>query len=1114
MTSFGDLEKCVKANISAPNNDIRTQAETHLKELKNKHPQQFFEGICQLIMKSNDCNVRSFSAVLLKQNLGIFDDTFFKIPLNSQNQIKELLLNQIRNEENHNVTRQIAECVSCLQCLLLQNTNNNNNNSNNSNWSELMPFLVKLSSSDSVSHRIAFYITMDKLACNALDILRSSNMEKLRDILISGLQDKNDTVRESALSAVVALLCGLNEANELNYFMNIVPLLFNNININIGDKTICKTCENLQILAEGQPNFFINSMKPIIECLVNVTKCNKLQWDTRKLSMNLLITLLCSHCNQIQNNLVDIANRVIPLIFDFLSTFDDNLEWNSPDDDVEQINYKFASDILPVIVSIFGADTFLTITKPVFDSGFADSADWKSQLIALRTIELTLEGCVEKYEYQLTNIINATGKLLLNSENKFVKYQSLLVIKQLSVVFGDDKLIFLLPFNEPIMNAFCSMLNNQPQKHHRCVLIQVCDALAHFAYIDEENEIIHKYSSSILNGLFNLIKCCNDNLIQSYALKATSVIISIIQEEFKSFYPILMKFCTDLLQKIYTKKQIIDESGLLRGRCMECIGGMLLVVDIDECRDDAHNIIKYLLSFQKQEQENATSEAYTYMMSLFASIAEALTNEFTPYLQHVIPPLLQSAQKKTVTMSINNNNNNDDDDNKDDLRHIIREEFGGIKFQVNTAEMNEKLIAVQQFPRYAVCLEGELLQFVKPISMVLTPIIRKHTISSEGRRNAIETMCPLVNCLKCGLISKNLKINEVNKWITEFVEELLPPLIDAMNVSDEVDEFSLICKSIQDLLDYIDSSIFKNGEIISDITEQIQTAIKERQLRRDINEEKSIDLIDTDIEEDVEADLADTVVDLVTKLVNIFGNKYISIFDKHCGKQCIDLLDINNNNIAENDQILSLSMLTEIIRYGGNEANKYISYVLTFNQHYLSLNTTSAPLKQSICYAIGICAIKQCLNTNNLSKWLNLLKNIIDSKDSRNDFNIDATENAISAIGKICKSYSNQINNSQNIIIGWIQMLPLINDIEEREFCNHYLLSILQKTNLLNDIIKSKNIKIIEKLINIMAVSIYNDDKAKEQYKQLFNHLNNKCDSNIIQKCIAELTNELQSVFQ
>eukprot|EP01084_Bolivina_argentea_P129377 228502_1 len=334
MTSFADLEKCIQANISAPNNNIRTQAENHLKELKKKYPQKFFEGISELMMKSNNSDVRSFSAVLLKQNLGLFDDTFFKLNKNSRNNIKQLLLQCIENERNQSVTTQIAEAASRLACLILQHSANKKNKNK---WNELMPFLFSLLQRNDDNKRAAFYICIDKLACNCIDLLRNGNtMETLKDILISGLQDKNDTIREYTLASVVSLLCSLNEENELLYFSNIVPLLFKNINDNNNnnnnkknDLMICKTCEKLQVLAENQPEFFISSINPIIECLVNVTKSSNLEWDTRRLSMNLLVTLLDFHYNEIiqNNNLLNIGNKVIPLCFDFLSTFNENLEW-------------------------------------------------------------------------------------------------------------------------------------------------------------------------------------------------------------------------------------------------------------------------------------------------------------------------------------------------------------------------------------------------------------------------------------------------------------------------------------------------------------------------------------------------------------------------------------------------------------------------------------------------------------------------------------------------------------------------------------------------------------------------------------------------------------------
>jgi len=1105
-----DLEQCIRANISASDNAVRTKAEKHLKSLKKQSPRQFYEGVSQLIMNSKEDHVRSFSAVLLKQNLGIFDDTFFKLPVDSQKNIKSLLLNQIKCESNQNVVSQVAEAVSHLTCLVMQRRS--------SRWDELMPFLVSLSKSSTDSERAAFYITIDKLACNALDILRESKMEELRDILCRGMQDKHQNVRECALSAVVSLLCSINEPKELDYFQKAVPLLFKNINTTMSDTTICNTCESLHLLTENQPEFFANSMEPIVNCLVAVTHHKSLEWDTRKLSMNLLVTLLDLHMDTIRNQTGDqgqkVAGKVVPILFEFMGTFDESLEWNRPEDDVEQSGYQFGAELMPVLVSIFGADCFLNIAQSLFNEGFSDNAHWKQKLIALKTVEVTLEGCVERYESRLQHIMNATGKSL-SHKNPHVQYAALSVIKQLSVVFGEDKQLFLVPFSAPIMKAFCSMLDAPPQQYHRCVLIQVCDALAHFAYMDDENEIVQKYTAKVLKGLFNVLKC-TDTLLVSFGLKAISVIISIIQEHFGPFYKHLMAYCTKTLHSIYGG-EMRDENGLLRGRIMECIGGMLLVVDIDQCRDDAHNIIKYLLPFQEKEQRNSASESYSYMMPLFASIAEALTTEFTPYLKSVIPPLIASAKKKAVSIGMGRT---EDDDQKtySESSKVVMQEFGGIQFSVNTADVNEKSIAIQQFPRYAVCLEGEMLQFVKPITNVLMPIIKTRALSSEVRRHAIETFCPLVNCLQCGLMEKKLPSDQIAKWVTEFVQELLAPLVEGMQISDEVDEFSLICKTIQDLLDYVALEQFKNAELIADITEQIQTAINEKTVRRQLNEEKSIDLIDADVEEDVEADLADTVVDLVAKLVQKFGAKYVAIFEKHCGSQCRDFLNVDG---YEEDQIMSLSMLTEIIQYGGDEGKNYVDAVLKVSQLYLSAGpgAATAPLRQSICYAIGVCATKKALNGNDTQKWLGLLKNLVNADGSRSEENQDATENAISAIGKICKSYilpiTARVGGSQsNIFVDWMRMLPLINDEEERQFCDEYLLSLLKKSSLLKDMVEGKKTDLITKLLEIMAVSIVNDDKAKEEYKQLFGHLKTTCDSALLQQCVAGLSEENAAAFK
>merc|ERR1711971_1481533 len=315
----------------------------------------------------------------------------------------------------------------------------------------------------------------------------------------------------------------------------------------------------------------------------------------------------------------------------------------------------------------------------------------------------------------------------------------------------------------------------------------------------------------------------------------------------------------------------------------------------------------------------------------------------------------------------------------------------------------------------------------------------------------------------------------------------------------------LICKAIQELLsdNLIDAELF-------------------RKVRRELNEEKSIDLIDTDVEEDVEADLADTVCDLVERLVAVFGAKYVAIFEKHCGAQCRAFLSAETYETGyEADQVLALSMLTELVRHGGQAAHPFVELIVATSRFFLSNSdngSCSAQIRQSVSYALGVCAQSKLLQREHAHRWLDLLTKVATAADAKSEENADATENAISAIGKICEAYILPIGldayaQKKNAIVEWMCLQPLINDEEERHFCDEYLLSILQKTKLVQQMVDRKDVKLIGKLVHIMAVAIVNGDKAKEQYVQLFAHLKSQCDAALIQHCVAELDEEWQAAF-
>ena len=117
--SIVDLEKCVKANVEGTNNVMRQKAEDYLSNLRSNQPNDYISGLSQLLAQSKDNNVRSFSAVLLRQSMGILDNSFDNAPIKTKNDLKQLLLNIAQNETDRNVLLQVSQLVGVLACKVL-----------------------------------------------------------------------------------------------------------------------------------------------------------------------------------------------------------------------------------------------------------------------------------------------------------------------------------------------------------------------------------------------------------------------------------------------------------------------------------------------------------------------------------------------------------------------------------------------------------------------------------------------------------------------------------------------------------------------------------------------------------------------------------------------------------------------------------------------------------------------------------------------------------------------------------------------------------------------------------------------------------------------------------
>jgi hypothetical protein len=109
-----------------------------------------------------------------------------------------------------------------------------------------------------------------------------------------------------------------------------------------------------------------------------------------------------------------------------------------------------------------------------------------------------------------------------------------------------------------------------------------------------------------------------------------------------------------------------------------------------------------------------------------------------------------------------------------------------------------------------------------------------------------------------------------------------------------------------------------------------------------------------------------------------------------------------------------------------------------------SILSEAPDVRQAACYGLGLCGqfggpqyAEVC------SVALTPLFQVIHEPGSRNLENVYATENAISAVTKICKFNNSQLNVN-TVLPSWVQTLPVVNDDVEAPLTYTYLLDLIE----------------------------------------------------------------------
>ena len=144
---------------------------------------------------------------------------------------------------------------------------------------------------------------------------------------------------------------------------------------------------------------------------------------------------------------------------------------------------------------------------------------------------------------------------------------------------------------------------------------------------------------------------------------------------------------------------------------MDCVGLIGIAVGKDKFSKDAKEVLEMILTVQANST-STTDAALDYIVPACARICRAIGEEFLPYLQYVIPPLVQKAMSKTdcqITDVLDNEveTSNSEEDAKNGISSTVLQIKGmeNKRITLNTNDVFEKEVAIRALYDYLDVLE-------------------------------------------------------------------------------------------------------------------------------------------------------------------------------------------------------------------------------------------------------------------------------------------------------------------------------------------------------------------------------------------------------------------------
>eukprot|EP00301_Raphidiophrys_heterophryoidea_P019932 c4748_g2_i1.p1 GENE.c4748_g2_i1~~c4748_g2_i1.p1 ORF type:complete len:1121 (+),score=367.41 c4748_g2_i1:106-3363(+) len=1014
---MADLPTLLQQLMSSDNN-IRSEGERILEALK-QNPEQLVSGLLNIAAAEQaPDDIRLMATLLIRKVLVRDEETVWEKlspeqKMATKQTLLSLLLAELPKNRRRKICDTIAEIISTKE---------------GESVVQLLPQLLEWSVGQNLALRLSGLLIISQL-CKEVDEPEefAPFVNGLLNIVQQNMQlttPEHLNLRVAALD-VYGSISSIGDKATIENWQSLLPLAIQLIGdvLNLGLEPEARTA--LQILisigeADSKGRLLKPHLNQITQAMLTVASHAQIDDDLRNLALEFLLTVVTNNppaCRKLPT----FAETMFSIVISRMLEVDDDIaDWNNDDpeeEDTDPENYSVGMEALDRLAVALRWNALRNACQALMQQ-FLNSADWKHRHAAIMSISQIGEVIPQE---ELDPIIRILLQFMVDSHPR-VRWAAINGIGQLSTDFG--------PYLQDNFHAeivprlvACISDNTSPrvQAHAASAVINFVEHL--------KEELMGPYLDTLLVALQNLLQSPNPHVMM-HALPAIASIADVAEGNFTKYYDSFMPYLKAILTAAHTQG-----NAKLLSKAVECITLIGVAVGKEKFINDAKDVIPVMLHTQQHSTTEAGQPLHSYMLSAWTRMCKVMGPDFIPYLDTVMPSLLDTVKLDDV---INVEGDSDDDEPE--------------QVFVNTGLMDDKSTAVNMLYVYASELKGGFSVWVQRVFEALVPCLT-FVYMAEVRATAAACMPELLRCVDDRLtIDGVTDKSAVSQLFFVIFEELTKAIQHEMALAklaehgpEHEDALASLIEALQTSVSVAKANVMTQEHIrrTCALIQALVTYFDEKQTVRESS--KTTDdydnVVETQNDEDYEKD-----DECLLELSVLFG-AMIKSCDPSVVMQAFEelLRDLFLPRLApnqtSNNRKIALYMFDDVIEFGRAGQQPYFPTVA--QAIIQSCADTDPQIRQAATFGVGSCADKA---TQAFSPFLEngcrALVHCISQSDAHNDDNGPATDNAISALGKIMMAYPQTVSN---LTPHFLNHMPLAHDLEEGFAAYSNLLALLSR---------------------------------------------------------------------